>query len=605
MLPSIDQVKPALELSTSKFNLQTAPKSGVLPLPLPYTTGFDPESTCSASCEWWCKQYFHPWCANSTEMCASLHCGGCEPCSSADPNPCGAPPINTPTRREPAGFWAAQWWVDQLASVTPHVTVEPSFQSNKVEYVLPNNQTTSDEPYIALQNYLLRTSGPSSHKSNNEYWLVGGDSWKSTPPSPDDMETCEHYLYRYQGQTCFDSKFRVFTPPTSTKWSEGTPLTVDGTWGLLQPGEEFTTTTTVTGDFRGCSGIDEPCHQASNLSFTSYSCKVDEGPLNATQMFGGKPSYAQQASRFGAYVYNSIPGYTKAPKPYFDVQIPLKAGASKRRLNLDGSFFFNMCAQFHVPRSGDSSLLTDSALCLRYLSLAIPSDVYSQCSEELNLLREFCEDKGVLQALPTCEDAFSGECVTLVANGQCKDAFRAKLCCNSCRRMNSGGSFDVTVLSNASSTHGGPVFMNLFFNSLLKAIRTDPSLADHEFVLHPNFVDLPVPAELRVSSWPFPRPISFTNLSNASFAFLLGIIISIALAFVPPTFALFIVREKEFKQRHQQAVSGLSPTIYWLSNFTYDFIALVALLTITFLCFVIAQVSGGRGNDRGGKGLLD
>ena len=571
VLPLIDQAKPSLELSTSQYNLQTAPNSGILPLPLPYTTGFDPESTCSASCEWWCKQYFHPWCAKATEMCASVPCGGCGPCSSTDTNPCGAPPTNTPKKPESAGLQpnSVQWWVEQLASVTPHVTVEPSLQSNKVEYMLPANQTTSDEPYIALQNFLLRTSGPSSDKSNSEHWLVGGDSWKAIPDAPEDMATCERYLYRYQDQTCSNAKFAIFSPPSSTKFSKTKSVELKGTLVL------------------GCETPAADCFDASKLHFTSYSCKVNEGKLDATQMFGGKPVYGQRASRFGAYVYNSIPGHTEAQKQSQSVQTA-----------------YYDCARFRAPQGADNSVA--SALCLGYMLLKIPPLMYAQCLTQLGLLNGFCEEKGILRPLLTCEDAFLGECAALVANGQCNDEFRAKLCCNSCRQMNSGSSFDVTVLPNASSTHGAPVFTNLFLNSLLKAIGADSSATDHEFVQHPETsTDLPVPDELRVSSWPFPRPISFTNLSNASYAFLLGIIISIALAFVPPTFALFIVREKEFMQRHQQAVSGLSPTIYWLSNFTYDFLALIAVLTITFICFAIAQVHGGRGCGRLWGGLAE
>ena len=67
------------------------------------------------------------------------------------------------------------------------------------------------------------------------------------------------------------------------------------------------------------------------------------------------------------------------------------------------------------------------------------------------------------------------------------------------------------------------------------------------------------------------------------------------LFFVPPTFALFVVREKEFKQKHQQYVSGLSPMVYWLSNFTYDIVALLMVLVMVVILLAAFSVSSGMG----------
>ena len=229
------------------------------------------------------------------------------------------------------------------------------------------------------------------------------------------------------------------------------------------------------------------------------------------------------------------------------------------------------------------------------MSYPLSADVRKQCSQQIARLQKLCTNMNILRPSNTCEDARpKEECAALVAKRQCDDEYRAKMCCKSCVQVNSGASFDVTVLPNITSTHGAPVFTNLFFNSLLTAVRANTWLTEKEFVQHPeSTTDLPVPKELRVSSWPFERGIAITNLTNSSFSFLLAIVISIALAFVPPTFALFIVREKEFKQRHQQSVSGLSPVVYWLSNFAYDFSMLMIILLLTLVTFAIAQVSRG------------
>ena len=44
----------------------------------------------------------------------------------------------------------------------------------------------------------------------------------------------------------------------------------------------------------------------------------------------------------------------------------------------------------------------------------------------------------------------------------------------------------------------------------------------------------------------------------------------LAICYIPASWATFIVREKEIKAKHQQMVSGVSVTAYWLSNWIWD-----------------------------------
>ena len=69
----------------------------------------------------------------------------------------------------------------------------------------------------------------------------------------------------------------------------------------------------------------------------------------------------------------------------------------------------------------------------------------------------------------------------------------------------------------------------------------------------------------------------------------------IALSFVPASFVLFLVAERESNSKHQQFVSGVTPNIYWFANITWDLMnylvpAIVCL--IVFLSFGLPAYTG-------------
>ena len=45
------------------------------------------------------------------------------------------------------------------------------------------------------------------------------------------------------------------------------------------------------------------------------------------------------------------------------------------------------------------------------------------------------------------------------------------------------------------------------------------------------------------------------------------------MSFVPASFVVFLVMERTTKAKHIQFVSGLSPVLYWLSNYIWDFVS--------------------------------
>lgn len=54
---------------------------------------------------------------------------------------------------------------------------------------------------------------------------------------------------------------------------------------------------------------------------------------------------------------------------------------------------------------------------------------------------------------------------------------------------------------------------------------------------------------------------------------LVSICVIFAMSFVPASFILFLIEERVSKAKHLQFVSGVSPVLYWLANFTWDMVS--------------------------------
>lgn len=56
----------------------------------------------------------------------------------------------------------------------------------------------------------------------------------------------------------------------------------------------------------------------------------------------------------------------------------------------------------------------------------------------------------------------------------------------------------------------------------------------------------------------------------------IAIFIIVAMSFVPASFVVFLVAEKSSKAKHLQFVSGCDPVVYWLANYVWDMVRLLA-----------------------------
>ncbi|XP_038055942.1 retinal-specific phospholipid-transporting ATPase ABCA4-like [Patiria miniata] len=68
-----------------------------------------------------------------------------------------------------------------------------------------------------------------------------------------------------------------------------------------------------------------------------------------------------------------------------------------------------------------------------------------------------------------------------------------------------------------------------------------------------------------------------------------AIFVVFALAFVPASFVVFLITERESKSKHLQIVSGISPTTYWVSTLIWDLANYLIPAVLTVVIFIAFQ----------------
>lgn len=80
---------------------------------------------------------------------------------------------------------------------------------------------------------------------------------------------------------------------------------------------------------------------------------------------------------------------------------------------------------------------------------------------------------------------------------------------------------------------------------------------------------------IRLIDDPFPLTKKFASLSSTANGFIAIFVFAVAMAFIPASLIVYIVKEKETNVKHQHLVSGMGLTAYWISNYVVDFIKLL------------------------------
>ncbi|KAJ9184819.1 hypothetical protein P3X46_004507 [Hevea brasiliensis] len=137
--------------------------------------------------------------------------------------------------------------------------------------------------------------------------------------------------------------------------------------------------------------------------------------------------------------------------------------------------------------------------------------------------------------------------------------------------QNDDGSLGYTVLHNSSCQHAAPTYINVMNAAILRLATGDKNMT------------------IRTRNHPLPMTKSQHLQRHDLDAFSAAVIINIAFSFIPASFAVAIVKEREVKAKHQQLISGVSVLSYWASTYIWDFIS---FLFPSFLAIVLFYIFG-------------
>ncbi|BFG38061.1 hypothetical protein CerSpe_243350 [Prunus speciosa] len=143
--------------------------------------------------------------------------------------------------------------------------------------------------------------------------------------------------------------------------------------------------------------------------------------------------------------------------------------------------------------------------------------------------------------------------------------------------QNDDGSLGYTVLHNSSCQHAAPTFINLMNAAILRLAAHNKNMT------------------IQTRNHPLPMTKSQHLQHHDLDAFSAAVIVSIAFSFIPASFAVSIVKEREVKAKHQQLISGVSILSYWASTYIWDFISFLfpsSFAIILFYIFGLEQFIG-------------
>ncbi|KAL4325993.1 hypothetical protein GQ457_11G008730 [Hibiscus cannabinus] len=131
------------------------------------------------------------------------------------------------------------------------------------------------------------------------------------------------------------------------------------------------------------------------------------------------------------------------------------------------------------------------------------------------------------------------------------------------------GSLGYTVLHNSTCQHAAPTFINLVNSAILRLATNDKNMT------------------IQARNHPLPMTKSQRLQRHDLDAFSAAIIINIAFSFIPASFAVPLVKEREVKAKHQQLISGVSVISYWVSTYIWDFISFLFPSTFAIILFYV------------------
>ncbi|XP_036095824.1 phospholipid-transporting ATPase ABCA7 isoform X1 [Molossus molossus] len=130
---------------------------------------------------------------------------------------------------------------------------------------------------------------------------------------------------------------------------------------------------------------------------------------------------------------------------------------------------------------------------------------------------------------------------------------------------------------NNKGWHAMVAFVNRANNALLHA-RLPPGSTRHAY----SITTFNHPLNLTKEQ------LSEATLMASSVDVLVSICVVFAMSFIPASFTLVLIEERVTRAKHLQFMGGLSPTLYWLSNFLWDmcnYLVSACIVVLIFLAF--------------------
>ncbi|NXW29242.1 ABCA4 protein, partial [Phaetusa simplex] len=120
---------------------------------------------------------------------------------------------------------------------------------------------------------------------------------------------------------------------------------------------------------------------------------------------------------------------------------------------------------------------------------------------------------------------------------------------------------NIKVWFNNKGWHAMVIFLNVANNAILRA----------------NLRAGQAPEEYGITAVNHPLNLTKEQLSEVtvlttSVDAVVAICVIFAMSFIPASFVLYLIQERVTKAKHLQFVSGVSPVVYWLTNFMWDIV---------------------------------
>jgi ATP-binding cassette subfamily A (ABC1) protein 3 len=139
--------------------------------------------------------------------------------------------------------------------------------------------------------------------------------------------------------------------------------------------------------------------------------------------------------------------------------------------------------------------------------------------------------------------------------------------------------FDVQLFANQSAAQAVPIAQNILSNMQFRNLSRNSASK--------------ITTAVRPFDWTRRERMVFENV-NGIFA---AITCALAMCFVPGSYCVFLVKERETKSKHLQFISGVGMLPYWAANFVWDYFCFVlvsSLMALILLAYGNANFVGSN-----------